>query len=233
MGDGEPGRGVDLPPIGGDTEVHYLTVHEVEALASAAVDGEHQALDRALYVMAAMTGLRQGELIALRWSERLDWTPRESGCGAPMYSASSTRPRAAGASAGVSRALVSPASWTCGSRRPAGSSDDARCLLAQPATGDGASPRGTDASLSASIEGGEAGRGMHRFHDPTPHVRDGNGRDHRGAMRMLQEWMGHQRPGRRAQSGLGLRPECGRGRDGQRAFADPLADAELPVLSRR
>lgn len=49
-----------------------MTVLEVEALTSAAVAGDHQALDRALYVTAAMTGLRQGELIALRWSD-VDW----------------------------------------------------------------------------------------------------------------------------------------------------------------
>ena len=46
---------------------------EVEALASAAIVGDHQALDRALYVTAAMTGLRQGELLALRWQD-VDWT---------------------------------------------------------------------------------------------------------------------------------------------------------------
>jgi len=68
-----PVDAIDLPPIETTTEIHYLTVTEVEALASAAVAGEHQALDRALYVTAAMTGLRQGELIALRWSD-VDWT---------------------------------------------------------------------------------------------------------------------------------------------------------------
>jgi integrase len=39
------------------------------------VAGEYQALDRALYVTAAMTGLRQGELIALRWQD-IDWAAR-------------------------------------------------------------------------------------------------------------------------------------------------------------
>jgi integrase len=48
-------------------------VQEVEALASAAVEGEYRELDRALYLTAAMTGLRQGELMALRWSD-VDWS---------------------------------------------------------------------------------------------------------------------------------------------------------------
>jgi integrase len=68
-----PVEAIGLPPNVENTEIRYLTVHEVEALASGAVEGEHQALDRALYVTAAMTGLRQGELIALRWSD-VDWT---------------------------------------------------------------------------------------------------------------------------------------------------------------
>jgi integrase len=57
------------------TEIRFLSVLEVEALIGAAVEGEHQALDRALYATAAMTGLRQGELIALTWTD-VDWIAR-------------------------------------------------------------------------------------------------------------------------------------------------------------
>lgn len=39
----------------------------------AAIEGRYQRIDRALYVAAVMTGLRQGELIALRWRD-VDWT---------------------------------------------------------------------------------------------------------------------------------------------------------------
>ncbi len=39
---------------------------------AAARPGEYEAIDRALYLAAAMTGLRQGELIALRWQD-VDW----------------------------------------------------------------------------------------------------------------------------------------------------------------
>jgi integrase len=60
---------IDLPPLAISDEIRFLTTVEVDALVSAAVAGEHQALDRVLYVTAAMTGLRQGELIALRWQD--------------------------------------------------------------------------------------------------------------------------------------------------------------------
>jgi integrase len=60
---------IDLPPLAISDEIRFLTTVEVDALASAAVAGDHQALDRVLYLTAAMTGLRQGELIALRWQD--------------------------------------------------------------------------------------------------------------------------------------------------------------------
>ena len=66
---------IDLPALSASTEIRYLTMPQVEALASAAVPGEHQQLDRALYLTAAMTGLRQGELIALRWQD-IAWEDR-------------------------------------------------------------------------------------------------------------------------------------------------------------
>lgn len=50
-------------------ELTFLEVHEVARLADAATAGEYRTLDRALYLMATYTGLRQGELRGLRWSQ--------------------------------------------------------------------------------------------------------------------------------------------------------------------
>lgn len=57
---------------GPDPDVHFLTLDELEALLRSVPDGVFAATDRALYLTAATTGLRQGELLALRWLD-VDW----------------------------------------------------------------------------------------------------------------------------------------------------------------
>jgi integrase len=56
-----------------DPDVRFLDREELEALLRAAADDYLGALDRALWLTAAMTGLRQGELVALRWRD-VDWS---------------------------------------------------------------------------------------------------------------------------------------------------------------
>ena len=71
-----PMPAVDLPPLRDHDAIEplrFLRVHEVNDLVAAVADGPYQQLDRALYITAAMTGLRQGELRGLRW-EAVDWT---------------------------------------------------------------------------------------------------------------------------------------------------------------
>ncbi len=65
-------RRVKLPQKPESSEIRFLDPVEARALAYAAVSGTYQAIDRALYLTAAMTGLRQGELVALRWMD-VDW----------------------------------------------------------------------------------------------------------------------------------------------------------------
>src|SRR5215218_1621757 len=67
-----PCEGIDLPAVPDATEIRFLTLQEIDSLVDAARPGMFQAIDRAMYRTAAMTGLRQGELMALRWRD-VDW----------------------------------------------------------------------------------------------------------------------------------------------------------------
>src|SRR3954452_18068550 len=61
------------PPRFKDRRVKFLTREELEALRRAVPDDYLGAVEWPLYLTAAMTGLRQGELIALRWCD-VDWS---------------------------------------------------------------------------------------------------------------------------------------------------------------
>lgn len=62
-----PVAGIELPSAPTYTDIRYLTATEVWALVDAARPGPYQGLDRAMYLTAAMTGLRIGELQGLDW----------------------------------------------------------------------------------------------------------------------------------------------------------------------
>ena len=54
-----PCEGVELPAVPDATEIRFLTLDEVDALVAHARPGMFQAIDRAMYRTAAMTGLRK------------------------------------------------------------------------------------------------------------------------------------------------------------------------------
>jgi hypothetical protein len=64
--------GAELPPKEDYNDIRFLSPDDVQLLVAAALAGEHHEVDRALYLTAAHTELRQGELIALRWRD-VDW----------------------------------------------------------------------------------------------------------------------------------------------------------------
>jgi integrase len=71
---GNPCRRVDRPQVEEATDIRFLEMEEVEALLRAVPPEDPLGpTDRAIYLTAAMTGLRQGELLGLRWRD-VDWT---------------------------------------------------------------------------------------------------------------------------------------------------------------
>jgi integrase len=72
--DVNPVAHVDRPaPSSADPEIRFLDDAELDALLDAVPDDRRGATERVLYLTAAMTGLRQGELIGLRWQD-IDWS---------------------------------------------------------------------------------------------------------------------------------------------------------------
>ena len=55
-----------------DADIRYLTIEELEAVLRHAPDDALGPAERVLYLTAAMTGMRRGELVALRWRD-VDW----------------------------------------------------------------------------------------------------------------------------------------------------------------
>ena len=56
-----------------DADIRYLAVEELEAVLRATPADDLGRVERVLYLTAAMTGMRRGELVALRWRD-VDWT---------------------------------------------------------------------------------------------------------------------------------------------------------------
>jgi integrase len=71
-----PVKLADKPEADGtDPDIRYLDQPELEALIRAVPDDALGRVERVLYLVAATTGMRQGELLALRWLD-VDWPAR-------------------------------------------------------------------------------------------------------------------------------------------------------------
>lgn len=179
---------VDLPAVAPDEDIRFLEPAEVDAVAAATAPGVYQHVDRALYITAAMTGLRQGELIALRWRD-VDWTAGKirvrqnyvlGEFGTPK-SRRSTR------SVPMSDRVAGELDRLCQASRRQGDDD---LVFADPATG---GPLAKAAVLRRFRKALRAAHldDTHVFHD-LRHTFGTRMAAAGVAMRTLQEWMGHR-----------------------------------------
>ena len=183
-----PCDALELPRRDSHAEIRFLTVDEVESLAAAAVPGPHERVDRALYLTAATVGLRQGELIALRWSD-VDWSAQRIRVRRSHVLGEFDTPKSRRGSRSVPMTQRLAAELDALARVTRWSADDA-LVFAEPDTGlplrRAALMRRYRRALKAAQLDPE-----HRFHD----LRHTFGTIMAGAgvpMRTLQEWMGHR-----------------------------------------
>lgn len=62
-----------VPPT--DADIRFLEPEEIDPLLRSVPDDDRGRVERPMYLAAAMTGMRQGELLALRWRD-VDWAAR-------------------------------------------------------------------------------------------------------------------------------------------------------------
>lgn len=73
--EGNPVAVVDVPRVYRERDIRYLTLDELEAVLVACPNTPLGKVDRLVFLTAAMTGMRRGEVVAVRWQD-IDWDVR-------------------------------------------------------------------------------------------------------------------------------------------------------------
>jgi integrase len=179
---------IDLPAAPTSEDIRFLNPGEVMRLAQCVPPSIYQSLDQALYLTAAMTGLRQGELVALRWCD-VDWSAARVRVRQNYVLGEFGTPKSKRSTRSVPLADI--VARTLRSRYEASGSPSSNALVfADPING---GPLNKAALLRRYRRALKAARidTKHRFHD----LRHTFGTRMAAAgvpMRTLQEWMGHR-----------------------------------------
>jgi integrase len=171
---------------GRTADIRYLEIEELESLIGAVPNDELGEVERVLYRTAAMTGLRRGELLALRWRD-VDWS-----AGVIRVRRSYTRgqfgtPKSRRSSRAVPLADAVASELKQHSQRSSFQGDD-DLVFAHPALGTVLDPSKLQKRFRKAVE--QAGLRHIRFHD----LRHTFGTRMAAAgapLRAIQEWMGH------------------------------------------
>ena len=183
-----PCDGLELPTVPDADQIRFLGLDELELLVANARPGIFQELDRALYRTAAMTGLRRGELLALRWAD-VDWLAQRirvrrnyvrGEFGTPKTRRSTRSVPMADTVAGALEGLSRTSSRT----------SDSDLVFGHPVTGEPLYPAGLLRRMRKALQAARLDD-SHRFHD----LRHTFGTQCAAAgvpIRTIQEWMGHR-----------------------------------------
>lgn len=180
-----PTEGVELPAIPQSDEIRFLTLEELDALIRAVPAGRYQDLDRVLYRTAAMTGLREGELIALRWGD-VDWQASKVRVRRNYVLNEYDTPKSRRSTRGVP--LADELAKTLAGWQPRDATDES-AVFPDPLTGGELSKAAIMRRYRRALKA--AGLGHHVFHG----LRHTFGTTMAAAgvpMRTLQEWLGHR-----------------------------------------
>lgn len=179
-----PCDGAELPAIVDGGEIRWLALDEVDALAAHA----SEPIDRAMYLTAAQTGLRLGELRGLRWRD-VDWTASRIRVRQNFVLGQFDSPKSRRSTRSVPL-VDSLAGELERLYQGSGFQDDDDLVFAHPSTG---API-HKATIYARYKKALAAAGVdeaHRFHD----LRHTFGTSMAAAgvpLRTIQEWLGHK-----------------------------------------
>jgi integrase len=183
-----PCDGAELPEIPETDEIRFLTMPELRTLVGHARAGIYQEIDRVLYLVAAMTGLRLGELLALRWRD-VDWTAGvirvrrnyvRGRYGTPKSRRSSRAVPMADEIGGTLDRLFKASRFQ----------GDDQLVFVHPATGSAIAKANVTRRLHLALADARLDD-THVFHD-LRHTFGTTMAAHGVPMRTLQEWMGHK-----------------------------------------
>ena len=177
---------LEKPRVPRDTDIRFLTLPEIEAILEATPHTDLGRTDRLVFLAAAMTGMRRGEVVALRWQD-VDWNARVVRVRQNFTRGEFGKPKSRRSSRAVPLAnrladeLGAHFRWTP-------HTSDLDLVFAHPASGQVLDPSKLRKRFLACVE--RAGVRRIRFHD----LRHSFATQMAAAgapMRALQEWMGH------------------------------------------
>jgi integrase len=183
-----PCAGVELPASADAEVIRFLTLDGVDLLVEHARPGIFHELDRAMYRAAAMTGLRRGELLALRWCD-VDWLAQRIRVRQNYVRGQFGTPKSKRSTRSVPMALEVAAELERLSKTSRFNADD-DLVFGHPASGEPIYAAGITRRMRKALNAAGLDD-THRFHD-LRHTFGTQVAASGVAMRMLQEWMGHK-----------------------------------------